>query len=480
MIKIKNYILAILLAITSLLLSNEFYKLPEINEIISQKINIAAFYKNIAQKTNSYANIKKTAEKPQTYTIMVQAAADNDLFPFLGRNIKQIQQIGSNEYIKILVNYNIHRPGQSKITKRLFIEKNKITQIGPDMSLDSGDANTLVNFCQWAIQNYPSEDYVLILWNHGTGIIEPPIKRAINPSQLFNYNPLTKLVELDRSIGFLDYINSGTINTKESRGICFDDTTGNYITNQQLKEALRTICNQYLHGKKFALLACDACLMSMLEVASPLKEYAHFFVGSQEVELGTGYNYSIVLAPFLNRPLDKAMLARHIVSSYFETYSKITQDFTQSAFDLSIINMLEQNVDDIAQLLIHGLQNQKNRSVKDAIRLSRHRNFCTHFDEPTYIDLSHFYTNLINNISKVELNTPEGTIRFKEQITQLLNEGNNIISKVVIANTAGRNFKHAKGISIYFPESRIHNSYKQSEFALKTNWLNFLTNYFRI
>ena len=427
---------------------------------------------------------KQLIEQPTepSMTAILYMAADNDLYPFVGRNITQMQAVfakfneKTRKQVKIAIHIDMHRPGQPKLSKRFFIDKNNLMQVGTDMCMDSGDPQTLVDCCRWAVENFPSNEYALFLWNHGFGIIEPPIKHAINPAQLFRYNPDTKLIELNRSIGFLDFVSSQA-QPQQVRSICFDDTTGNYLTNIKLKEALNTICTRYLHGKKFAILACDACLMSMIEVVSPLKEYVEFFVASQEVELGTGYNYQMVFTPFVSSFLDKRSFANHLVHAYQKTYSKITQDYTQSAIDMSQIHLLDQVIDQLAIILIDGLKKQVNGSVKSAIRLSKHKNFCTHFDEPTYIDFGHFCSNLQTNLANCHLHTTYETTVFKQQLSQNLQQALDILKNVVIANTAGRNLIHARGLSIYFPENHIHSSYRQSAFATQTHWLTFLTHY---
>ena len=186
----------------------------------------------------------------------------------------------------------------------------------------------------------------------------------------------------------------------DQRGICWDDTTGNYLTNRKLDMALTNICKKILNGKKFSIIGFDACLMSMLETASLIKNYAHIMVGSQEVELGTGWNYAKVLAPFAYQSLEKNAFAKHIVQMYYKTYSMLTNDFTLSAIDLNYILNLENNLDLVARLLLQCLENQKNKSVSQAIKASRNRLICTHFDEPSYIDLHHFYFNLQKNIKR--------------------------------------------------------------------------------
>jgi len=49
--------------------------------------------------------------------------------------------------------------------------------------------------------HYPAQDYALILWNHGTGIIDPRPYKIINPAELFTFNAESSKFELDRTIG---------------------------------------------------------------------------------------------------------------------------------------------------------------------------------------------------------------------------------------------------------------------------------------
>lgn len=424
-----------------------------------------------------------TIEMPQQKKVklfMVLGAADNDLFPFAGRNIKQMQNPGSNENVIIMFHLNMHRPGQEKISKNLLIGKNKLTQIGDDASVDSGDPQTLIDFCSLCIKTFPqANEFDLVLWNHGTGPIEPTIfsgatfRKIVNPSQLFRYNSETKLAELDRSIGFFDYINKNNEVRENMRGICFDDTTGNYLTNEKLKGALHTIVHDLLKGQKLNIIGFDACMMSDINVASIVKDYADIMVGSQEVELGTGWDYSAVLAPYAQGAPDNVSFAKNIVTSFHKTYSRITHDFTQSAIDLSQIDALEKNLEDLATILINGLAKQKNKTVKNAIKISKDKRNCTQFDEPTYKDMGDLYDKLLQNVPKCELGTTKATANFKRDLTALLTEGKKLLAKAIIANTAGKNLSRAQGLSIYFPEYQIHSSYRKQ----KSKWLQFLEKY---
>ena len=128
-------------------------------------------------------------------------------------------------------------------------------------------------------------------------------------------------------------------------------------------------------------------------------------------------------------------------------------------------------------MLIECIKKQKNNSVRDAIKTSRHKLLCTHFDEPSYVDMHDLWNNFLVNIDRCQfINEHEGII-LKQQLKKYLQEGLSLITQsIVIANTVGKNLQRARGVSIYFPERRIHNSYMRTEFA-KNKWVEFLGYY---
>ena len=102
-----------------------------------------------------------------------------------------------------------------------MVQVNSADEHKPPM--DSGDPQTPISAAQWAIEQYPAEHYALILWNHGTGIIDPISGRLLKTENLYCYNAKTDTFDLDRTFGFLDLIEIMNI---DPRGICWDDTTG--------------------------------------------------------------------------------------------------------------------------------------------------------------------------------------------------------------------------------------------------------------
>lgn len=428
-------------------------------------------------ETNNVSIVKSQMPKnieSKERTVALYISADNDLGPFAIRNIKQTARVGSNEHFNIVVQLDIRKSNGEKITRRYYVEKGRILHLNADdpysQAMDSGSPETLISFCGWVIENFPAQEFGLILWNHGTGALDPIRGRAIRTEEHFSFNPTTQRLELDRNIGYIDRMIQ--------RGMCWDDSTGNYISNPQLDYALDAICTRYLDGNKFMFIGFDACLMQMIEVANIIKKYAHIMVASQESALGYGWNYVSALEPFGHGTISSEELAHHMVASYRTSYEKITNDYTLSALNLDELIPLEQNINTVAHLLIRALKNQKNGMVKKAIKASRNRTVCTHFDEPTYIDLHHFYGNLLLNLEHIKLQNVELEKELKAELRSALQEGRILIESVAFAHTEGNNLSLARGISIYFPErGGVHRSYGTLPFARENEWAPLLAQY---
>ncbi len=415
-------------------------------------------------------------------TIIIYIAADNDLHPFAWKNIKQMESIGSNENVNVLVQLNT--PGYNNPTKRYVIKQGKrllvpADGVAPTQKLNSGSPQTLIDCAAWAMKYYPADNLVINLWDHGSGVYDPGSARIVKSSDLFRFNTETNMLELNR---ISDYNNMMTANDDQDmrqngRGICFDDTFKSYLSNQDLKFALSEIQTKVLGGKKIGILWFDACLMAMLEIADLCKDHVDYLVGSEEVEYASGSNYEMVLRPFIDKALSARELACHIVSCFEKAYQNITRDYTQSAMDLSLIRPLEDNVNLVATQLYYALQDQRNGSVTKLLQQCKTRPFCTCFEEPTYIDLRNFYVNLQANLTSINLNNYTNEATLKYTLQQLLTQGINLINKAVIANKVGSNQQRAGGISIYFPERGMFNSYPKCNFAKTNNWSSMIIQY---
>jgi hypothetical protein len=383
--------------------------------------------------------------------------------------------VGSNSNCTIVIHLDIYRKGGKKITKRLLVKKGNVEQIGPDLSMDSGDENTVITELRWINTMFDFEKLAVVFWNHGSGDVNPIVGKIFNPAYLFHYNPNTNLLELDRSITFLDFIDKllGDYDGLESqRGVCFDDSTKNYLDDTKLIKALNTFCMEDRKGKKIDLVCFDACLMAGIGTQCIMHNFAHYMVASEEVELGIGYPYDLILAPFIKGDLDPESFAKHIVNSYQNFYSRLTEDFTHSGIDLSKFSTLNENINTVSTLLIQALQQQRNKSVTNY--LNKCYKETVKFEERTYVDIGHLWAQMLSNIHLIK---PSSNKELINNLTHALQEGLDLISHVVIANVTGKNLAKAQGISIYFPQKNAYPSYCTTQFAKTNQWYTFLTHY---
>ena len=464
--KLKNFSFSLfIIAITT----STLYGLAPSQEIDAQ-IQTDALVKVIDPNNE----ITKTAPLKE-WTFMVYIAADNDLNRFSIRNLEDMSKVGSNKNLNIVA--HLDKQGSTEKTKRLYVEKDKLVQVnyGQPSSLqklDSGSETTLIDFCEWAILNYPAKHYALVLWNHGSGISDNIAGRLINSSELFTFNPLTNMFELDRSIAFFDFVDK---KEKEHRGVCFSDTYNSFLTNQKLDSALKSIQKNGLRGKKFDIIGYDACLMAMTEVADLISPYADIAVFSQEVELGAGWKYDEVLRPFNYSAPTPEQFAVHIVAAFNTAYQSITQDYTFSAVSLSKFTALERTIDSLSGTLIEMLKYQQGTGISllSIIRTARSKNCCTHFSQPTYIDLDHFLANLFDTINHATLIPAKEYL--KGDLRTLISTARLNLSQCVLAHVEGKNLTRARGLSIYYPARFVDSTYKITPFARKNRWLDLIS-----
>ena len=425
------------------------------------------------------------AQNEANWSILIYTQTDNILNNFAIRNFNSMAAVGSNDKLNIIVQWN--QPNKKGIW-RYKIDKNKMTLIGSrERKINNNYAQDLIDFVQFSVDNYPAKNYALILWNHGVGIIDPAWEKLqqfiINPNAM-SVSTRTQIKEITKSF-----------NSK--KGILFDMTSKTYMNNQDLSTALESISTNILH-KKIDLLGMDACLMAMLEIGYQIKNYAKYFISSEEVELAQGWNYAPFLYILARSNINKKQLAQNIVFTYEDFFKNKTQFYTQSAIKLKGINYIKQNLDQIVSNISLCKNIDKERTT---LLINKARKLCMQFSTSCYVDLYSFYNELHKQLISLELlatrkqqtysnrqkhNPRIQTIKldiesqklvssqnFKNLKENLMN-GMKLIEHFVVANVTSHYLSEAKGISIYFPQRIIDISYLKTKFAQESLWLNFL------
>jgi hypothetical protein len=349
------------------------------------------------------------------WTVAVFLNADNNLDPFGLEDQKEMSRVGSNDYMNIVTLIDRER-GPAQIN---YIQKNKIVKIKDLGELDMGDYREFVKFVKFIKENYPAKHYSFTFWNHGSGW------KNKNENAVF-------------------------------RGISYDDSSNNHITNNQLTIATREA--EKILGQKIDILNFDACLMQMVEVAHAVKDHVNFMVASEELEPGKGAPYDDILMG-VKKGMNPKQFAVNWVNAFYKSYNNGSQgydDSTQSALDLSKLPAVIDSLNGIAKTVMSG----KYASVfKEPLLLVQK------FDYPENIDLIHF----------LELLKPfaEKDVSLKTAVDKALAA----TKAMVVANkTTGSGLKNSKGVAIYLPVSyRVEQKYMTLNFAKQTMWAEMIT-----
>lgn len=416
-------------------------------------------------------------EKP--YTIILYMAADNDLRAFVYRNLEEIKYLlratPATDHFNIFIHLDVHNPGQKKMTFHLVAYKKELFLIPPVSEMDSGREETLIHTFSEAFKYCPGSKIILGLWNHGTGDLNPLSGRVLNPSTRYTFDPVEQKIVLTRTIGYMDFLENRLDGT--DRGICFDDSTHNFLTNQKVGSALGQVCTTMRDNKKIDLLFCDACLMAGIGFIQEIKPWVNYLIASEEVVLATGFRYDQVLNFFNQSQPDLEEFLKYTTKVFESVYQKITPDFTLSSIDLQQVDPLFKSINDISELIIVALKNQKNGSVKNFIKQSGSSSQCTSFDEPSYKDIKHLFSNFLKNIAMIQLQDTNLEHRLKSELKNSLDRALHDIENCIIAHCAGKNLTQSGGISIYLPENRIHGSFQHTTFAQTNLWFALLNLY---
>lgn len=259
-----------------------------------------------------------TPPPASTWTVLVFLNAANNLEPFSDLNMNQMEFGASDAQVRVVVQWKrLHTSAQSNWTgtRRYVVvhdtDSNKlVSTLVQDMGqgVDMGSPQTLRQFVDWGMQNYPAAHTVLVMWDHGSG-----------------WRPAA----------------AGDI----TRGVSYDDETGHGIQTWELAQAIS-------HTPKIDILAWDASLMQMMEVAFEVKDVVNYVVGSEESPPGAGYPYDAILTQLsANTGMPPADFTKIIVTQMVAAYGA-GSNVTQSSLESSKLSALRVQIDTLATTLI--------------------------------------------------------------------------------------------------------------------------------
>ena len=405
------------------------------------------------------------------WTILVYLAGDNNLSSYGEADLGDIKAVGSTDAVDVVAQFD--RMGDG-VTRRYYLTHDRpLTEdvVAELPETNTGDPANLLDFIRWGLAEYTAEHTALILWNHGAGwkdddiyacarqvgLCEPDLPR----SQVRGVNRR----RIGRSL-FATSVQTILQYPAPVRAILFDDTSKDFLDNQEMKAVLDSVLSQR-QGRKLDLIGFDACLMSMIEVAYQVQHACLWMVGSQEEEPGGGWPYSRILAALANDPAASAeTLAQIIVDTYAGYYAEdaTCTAVTQSALRLERAPALAETVARLADGLAERLPD---RGFYGRVLLPTMRQV-QKFRDQQYVDLGHLGQLLAATAG-------DGPVReLAEELTAWL-DPRAADAVVAAARGVGEDVAFAHGLSIYVPFlGTVSPAYAGLEFARDCSWGRFL------
>jgi hypothetical protein len=248
----------------------------------------------------------------QTWTIMLYQDADDQVLERdIYLDLNEAERVGSSDNVKIVAQLDRFRSafqgdGDWTSARRYYVTQDNDlnavhSQVAQELGeVDMSDGQTLVDFVQWSVQNFPADKYVLILSDHGMGW----------PGGWSDPAPG----------------GSGDNSTPLSARL------GNNIYLNELDAALGE-ATRAAGIDRFEIIGMDACLMAQVEIMAALQPHANYAVASEEVEPSIGWAYASFLGDLVQNPdMSGGQLSQSIVKGYVVDDQRILDPAARAEF----------------------------------------------------------------------------------------------------------------------------------------------------
>ena len=284
-----------------------------------------------------------------------------------------------------------------------------------------GEAESLAEFLEYGLTEYPADRTIVVLWDHGAG---------------------------------------------SEGGVCFDETANDdgltvAEINNVLTEVRKNVPDFHIN-----IFGCDACMMATYEMAAVLSHYPiDYYVASEELEPGCGWYYKGWLEALRDDPdMSDETLCGHIIETFMEASLAETPDdyLTLSAVDLRQIGPLETSMEAFATVMTDQIQGGNLASV----RRGRSRMYTMgSFDDASWdmVDLG----AVLDTYAQYD---PAGAAEAKKSL-----------GKAVILSNQTDNLAACCGLSILMPQDTAESfdEYKDGFDVSDVipNWVGFVNGY---
>ncbi len=313
-------------------------------------------------------------------------------------DLEEMLEVSESDKVKFIVQTGGTNTWQNEVvdadkTQRYLIRNGEITLLEEKKISNMGDPATLTDFLKWGLKNHASAHNGLIFWNHGGGSIT---------------------------------------------GVCFDERY--YSDSLDLTE-IDAVLNETIgsFGKKLDFIGFDACLMGTVETANVLATFADYMYGSEEVEPGSGWDYTAIGDYLVKNPnADGRALGKTVADSFLKACKEDDQDYevTFSIIDLSKVDAILTSFNAFAKDLYEAAEDAEKRA--DIVRA------ILDIDDFGGNNKTEGYANMIDL---------GGIASACASYSKNAAAASKAISDAVVYSVSGDLHKNASGLATYYPIS---------------------------
>ncbi len=377
------------------------------------------------------------------WTMLVYMAGDNNLDSVTTQYLDAMKVAKSAD-----VNVLVQRDRLGRNTERIVAGDGNLKVDTLSVNVNFGEPASLTKFLTDGKAKFPNTNYVVVLLDHGLGWLDFPEVVARTNADLSSAEIKSNLI-VARTM-----FHSAMVDAVTAIGEDFSNPTGkvDFLDNNELQTGLENA----LGGQTFAVVGCDACYMSMVEVAHQIRKCGDLFVASENRQELAAWPYATIL-PAFKAGLKAGDVAKIVVSQYGAT---VKGPNVLSAVKLGEMDFLAQALDELGKALMPTLKSGNFTPIENA------RFASAEFALYSYIDLVDFANNLMG-----ELTADAGVVAAAQAVVKA-------VSNAVIENTPNAAAARAHGLAIYVPNASVDPKYAGLSLSnAAPNWHDFVVAY---
>jgi hypothetical protein len=402
------------------------------------------------------------------WTLMFYINGKSNVEPFALADMHKLEAAGSSADVNVVAELGrmgqpgpVPPEGNWTGSRRYYVVKSTDTQHFASQALmetpkvDMGDWHRVVDFANWAKQNYPAKHYMLLVWDHGWGWLDP------TPAAFGSVEP----------------------NRAQTRSVSHDFEYHSYIATTQLGPMLKATGGVDVY-------ASMACFMQMAEITWELKDFAKVIVGSEEVIQLPSFDFTSIIKDLEAKPsADAETLGAIMVDTFRDYYStpdmlKMLSDtkfgVTLSALRAPMVGGIKPLVDAWVPLAMEVNDTAAMDAAKAGVVRMEIGDETTDPNKTIsfYGDMGQFMKLYADNL---KADTPKAMALKAASlaIVDYIDHALVIKSTGLSKDRTGKDYAQTHGLSIDIPGQPgnlidIANNYYDLDFARETKWSDFV------